>query len=149
MSLLPFVPASGELASTHGWTQLTELVQAQLDSLPESAAGKNFVFGGEYKVPAQLAYRLRGQIRTCGPNILGKSGFQFSYWVDVDTLANRNAVLAIDPRWGFRARHAEALLPKFFARWEKVAEVPCFRGKSEVTRFHIYRCYGYNPHGCQ
>ncbi len=145
ISLLPFVPASGELASTHGWEQLAELVQAQLDSLPPSEAGSNFVFGGEYKVPAQLAYRLRGQIRTCGPDILGKNGFQFSYWVDIDTLANRNAVLAIDPRWGFRARHAEALLPQFFDHWEKVAEVPCFRGKSEVTRFHVYRCYGYKP----
>ena len=138
-AVVPAVPISGELASTIGWKELTARVENELSTMPENT----FVFGMEYKVPSQLAYRLPGKPETMGPNIVGLPGQQFSYWAELDTFAGKNAICVIDPRWGIGTEQAEPLLHKYFENIEKTEPLKIFRAGAVVTEFYVYRCFGY------
>jgi len=137
--LLPFVPITGELASTFGWEELARRVEKHLRDMPPGT----FVFGGEYKVPAELSYHLPGKPQTAGPDIIGRRGQQFPYWVDKDTLIGRDALMVIDPRWGFGAHTGEKLAKKFFQSVQLADTFRVFRGGKAITKFYIYRCRNY------
>ncbi|MCD6594637.1 glycosyltransferase family 39 protein [bacterium] len=139
--VFPLAPITGELASTFGWKKLANRVENELSQLGDGT----FIFGAEYKVPAELSYHLPNHPQVCGPNVIGLRGMQFTYWVNIDTLTGKNAIFAIDPRWGFSLERAKKLLPKYFAKIEETEPLPIYRAGAKVTTYYIFRCYGYEP----
>jgi len=137
--LFPIVPITGELASTFGWKTLAEYVNSKLDTMPSNT----FIFGGEYKVPSELSFHLPNHPQTAGPNVIGRPGLQYTYWVNVDTLIGRDAIFVIDPRWGFGYEHGERLVEKYFREVNKCDELEILRAGTKLTTFHIYECHHY------
>ena len=138
--LAPFLPVTGEMASTTGWWELAERIQIERAEMDKNT----FIFGGEYKVPAMLAYYLPDKPETAGPDIIGRSGFQFAYWVEIDSLIGRDAIFVIDPRWGFSREHGERLIEEYFDSFERCSDLEIIQAGKKVTTFYIYRCYKYH-----
>jgi len=139
--IFPLVPITGEMVSTYGWDKLASRMESELMHVPDIT----FIFGAEYKVPAELSYHLPNRPQVCGPNVIGLRGMEFTYWVNLDTLAGRDAIFALDPRWGFSLERARKLLPKYFEKVEETEPLPVYRGGAKVTTYYIFRCYNYEP----
>jgi len=137
--ILPFIPLSGELASTFGWEELAQRVEHDMLGMPE----ETFIFGAEYKVPSELAYHLSGRPETVGGHVIGKPGLQYEFWCDPETLIGKNAIFVLDPRWGVSRSDAEKLIKKYFERVQRMEPLRVYRGKTRVTVFQIYRCFNY------
>ncbi len=140
-TVAPFVPISGELASTLGWKELAENVAKTLQQMPPGS----FVFGCEYKVPSELAFHLPGKPETVGPHVVGLRGQQYTYWSSPDTLSGRDAICVVDPRWGFSVKRAQEILPHYFDSVAAPETLVAKRAGKAVTTFFIFRCFGYSP----
>lgn len=132
---LPFVPLPPKADLTTGFDVLAKKIDPLLDEEPEP-----LVIGYEYKTAAMLQYHLAEQPQTCSNNLVGKPGLAFDYWCDPKQLIGRDAVFVVDAR----ARPPTMRSVKeHFERFEGPDVVVAERAGRPITKFEIYRGFGY------
>jgi 4-amino-4-deoxy-L-arabinose transferase-like glycosyltransferase len=137
-ALLPFLAFSTSADTVTGYRQLGEVVGSIAKDMP---AGERLVYiGYEYKTASEMAFYLAGKPETVSNNVVGRSGLQYDYWCDPDTLVGRDAIFIYDQRNEYKEFHTLKLLFD-----NVVAESPLkiYRLDKLVTTFYIYRCYHY------
>lgn len=123
-----------------GWKELA----ARVDDIRQEMPEPYFICGYEYKAASLLAFYLDGHPETVSNNILGRSGLQYDYWADPDTLAGYNAIFVYDER--VRYKDPENL-KRLFGSVSDDEIIPVKKGGKTITDFHILRCYDYRGPG--
>ncbi len=119
-----------------GWEKLSgEVEKVRLD-MPQPY----FICGYEYKTASELAFYLKDHPETVSNNIIGRTGLQYDYWSDPDTLVGYNAIFIYDRRNKIKN---PAHLTDRFEKVEIESVVKIEKGGKEVTEFYIFRCYNY------
>lgn len=119
-----------------GWEKLADKVESVRRNLP----GPYFICGYEYKSASELAFHLPDHPETVSNNILGRTGLQYDYWCDPDTLVGYNAIFVYDKRNGVKN---PSDITSRFDKVEYDSAVIVERGGKKVTEFYIFRCYDY------
>jgi 4-amino-4-deoxy-L-arabinose transferase-like glycosyltransferase len=119
-----------------GWEELATRVDSVRKGLPEPY----FVCGYEYKTASLLAYHLDGRPETVSNNIVGRSGLQYDFWSDPDTLLGYNAVFVYDSRNAYKTPEKLATL---FESVSPPEILTVKKGGKKITDFHIFRCFEY------
>jgi 4-amino-4-deoxy-L-arabinose transferase-like glycosyltransferase len=120
-----------------GWNELAGKMESVRVEMPEPY----FIAGSEYKIQSQLAFHLRGRPETVGNNIIGRSGLQYDYWVNPDTLIGRNAIYVYD-----RGSDCVSFADELGRYFESVASPEKYIIKKDgktVREYCIYRCFNY------
>ena len=119
-----------------GWESLASRIGEIRADMPEPY----FICGYEYKTASMLAFYLDGHPETLSNNIVGKGGLQYDYWSDPDTLVGYNAIFIYDERVEYKTPERLADLFDSVSP-EEILTVK--KGGKILTKFHIFRCYGY------
>jgi hypothetical protein len=88
-----------------------------------------------------LAFYLPDHPETVGNNIIGRSGLQYDYWVNPDTLVGQNAIYIYDRDSNYGKFRRE--LERFFSRVSMPEEFHVRKGGKLVRKYCIYRCFNY------
>lgn len=123
-----------------GWESLA----ARIDKIRMDIPEPYFICGYEYKTASMLAFYLKDHPETLSNNVVGKSGLQYDYWSNPDTLAGYNAVFVYDERVEYKNPEC---LDDFFDSVSPDEIFTVKKGGKMVTKFHIFRCYGYRGTG--
>ncbi len=91
-----------------------------------------------------LAFHLKGQPETLSNNVVGKGGLQYDYWSDPDTLEGYNAIFIYDERVEYKTPER---LADFFDKVSPEEILTVKKGGKILTKFHIFKCYGYRGPG--
>ena len=104
-----------------------------------------FVFGHEYKVPAQLHYYSGRKLKTYAANILGRNGLQFNIWHPqevLETLEGRDALFVYSDAMKPGAAAWQAL-DKYFQDVDLLEKFEIKHKRQVIRSFYIYHCQNY------
>jgi len=132
---LPFVPMPQQADLSTGFPELAKKIDPALES-----AEPPVIIGWEYKTAAMLQYHLAGQPQTCSNNMVGKPGLQYDFWCEPKEFIGRHALFVVDtrkrpPTMGIVSDHFEKVLGPEVVEAKRAGRL--------ITRFEIYRAYGY------
>lgn len=120
-----------------GWEELADKIESIRPEMP----APYFIAGSEYKIQSQLAFHLKDRPETVGNNIIGRSGLQYDYWIDPDTLEGYNAIYIYDSGSGCAEFRDE--LERYFESVSQPEEFTIKKGGKTIRNYCIYRCFDY------
>ena len=120
-----------------GWKELAGKIGSVRGEMPRPY----IIAGSEYKIQSQLAFYLDDHPETVGNNIIGRSGLQYDYWVDPDTLTGYNAIYVYER--GSDCAQFGDVLGLFFETVLPPEEFTVKKGRKTIRKYCIYRCFNY------
>ena len=120
-----------------GWKEFAGKIESIRPEMPRPYV----IAGSEYKIQSQLAFYLDNHPETVGNNIIGRSGLQYDYWVDPDTLSGYNAIYVYDH--SSNCTQFGEVLGLFFESVSPAEEFAVKKGGKTIRKYCIYRCFHY------
>jgi 4-amino-4-deoxy-L-arabinose transferase-like glycosyltransferase len=121
-----------------GWPELAGKIESVRAEMPKPY----IIAGSEYKIQSQLAFYLDDHPETAGNNIIGRSGLQYDYWVNPDTLLGYNAIYIYDCASDCGKFRDE--LERFFENASPPEGFEIKKGGKTIRKYCIYRCFNYH-----
>lgn len=136
--LLPLFPIA-PIRRGDTWTGWKEL-SARVLKIKQEMGPDTFIFGHEYKIPSEITFYTPNHEETHGGEVIGEKGLQYSYWTNLDALANRDGIFVTSNAQRYRRiKNLEA----HFVEVKEDEPLVIKRGDKIFRKFYLYRCYGY------